>query len=55
MSKGRTPRWAILPDWNKGYYNIPLETVLAFMGDEIPDEEQVTHTEIWEDEPVLQF
>ena len=45
----------ILPDWNKGDYNISPETVLAFMGDEIPDEEQITHTEIWEDEPVLQL
>ena len=36
----------ILLDWNKGDYNISPETVLAFMGEETPDEGQVTHTEI---------
>ena len=45
----------VLLDWSKGDYNIPPETVLAFMGEEQPMYNQATHHEIWEDEPVLQL
>ena len=42
----------VLPDWNKGDYNISPATVFAFMNVETLDEDQVTQKEIWEDEPV---
>ena len=45
----------ILPDWNKGDYNISPATVFAFMSTEQCSEEQRTQKEIWEDEPVLVF
>ena len=45
----------VLPDWNKGDYNIPRETVLAFMGEQQPMDNQATHNEIWEDELVSQL
>ena len=49
------PNGPVLPKWNKGDYNLTPETVLAFMGEEQPMDNQATHNEIWEDEPVLQL
>ena len=45
----------ILPDWNKGHYNISLATMFAFMGTEQLDDDQLTQLESWEVEPVLHF
>ena len=50
-----TPRDdTILPDWNKGDYNISPETVFAFMETPVNDD-QTAQLEIWMDEPVLHF
>ena len=46
----------LLPDWNKGDYNIPPQTAFAFMSvdTETADTTQ-TQMDIWEDQPVLHF
>ena len=45
----------ILPDWNKGDYNLSPATVFAFMATQLPEDEHALQTDIWHDEPVLHF
>ena len=44
----------LLPDWNRGDYNLAPETAFAFMATEAIDITQ-TQVDIWEDEPVIHF
>ena len=51
-ASGKEP---ILPEWNRGDYNISPEKVFSFMSTVQPDSEQLLQSEIWDDLPVLHF